>query len=246
MKKNKMKPKERFAVGAKVRIKMPGMNGVVIQLDDNLTILGEYWHTIQTERGELREPGSNLELIPVPKTQSVEPTVPTTVHVYGPNPRVNLNSADNSTNVASLETRQGNNKLRDRQIDALMKLVPQLDEAFSHLRLIVSAGKVQGQPDDPESARRMAICLASASREFIENRLLISKSLESKINEFFNKMTSASIDLGMIFDPMVQDGNLRARWRDSLRNTYKELFSVLEAINDEARAIIHGGSNSAE
>ncbi len=56
--------KKRFAVGAKVRVKNPGVNGVVTQLDDNPTALGEYWHTIQTEHGELREPGSNVELVP--------------------------------------------------------------------------------------------------------------------------------------------------------------------------------------
>ena len=45
---------------------MPGVNGVITQLDDEPTSLGEYWHTIHTEHGERREPGCNLELIPTP------------------------------------------------------------------------------------------------------------------------------------------------------------------------------------
>jgi pyrimidine deaminase RibD-like protein len=57
---------KRFAVGAKVRVRMPGVNGVVTELDDEPTALGEYWHTIHTEHGEYREPGCNLELIPSP------------------------------------------------------------------------------------------------------------------------------------------------------------------------------------
>jgi hypothetical protein len=59
-----MKNKKRFAVGAKVRIMLPGINGVVKQGSDEVGPLGEYWHVIETKSGESKEPGSNLELIP--------------------------------------------------------------------------------------------------------------------------------------------------------------------------------------
>lgn len=65
-----MSDKKRFAVGAKVRAKMPGVSGIVTQGDQEPTSLGEYWHTIQTEHGERKEPGCNLELIPRPMTNS--------------------------------------------------------------------------------------------------------------------------------------------------------------------------------
>lgn len=65
-----MSDKKRFAVGAQVRVKNPGVNGVVTQGDEKPTTLGEYWHMIQTERGERREPGCNLELVPRPTTNS--------------------------------------------------------------------------------------------------------------------------------------------------------------------------------
>ena len=45
-------------------MKLPGVNGTVTQLDTLPTVLGEYWHTVFTEQGERKEPGSNLELIP--------------------------------------------------------------------------------------------------------------------------------------------------------------------------------------
>ena len=45
----------------------PGVNGVVIQADDEPRAMGEYWHTIKTERGERKDPGSNLQLIPKPQ-----------------------------------------------------------------------------------------------------------------------------------------------------------------------------------
>lgn len=70
-------PKKRFAVGAEVRIKMPGVNGVVTQFDTTPTVMGEYWHTVRTVHGDRREPGSNLELVPVPAT-NVRPKEPST------------------------------------------------------------------------------------------------------------------------------------------------------------------------
>lgn len=63
--------RQRFAVGAQVRVMRPGVNGLVVRLDDRTTALGEYWHTVQTEFGERREPGCNLELIPIPATNSL-------------------------------------------------------------------------------------------------------------------------------------------------------------------------------
>ena len=36
--------------------------------------MGEYWHRIKTERGERRDPGSNLELIPKPIGGEAAPT----------------------------------------------------------------------------------------------------------------------------------------------------------------------------
>jgi heat shock protein HspQ len=75
----KPSPKKRFAVGAEVRVKMPGVNGVVTQFDAVPTVMGEYWHTVRTEHGERREPGSNLELVPVPVTNARPKESPTTV-----------------------------------------------------------------------------------------------------------------------------------------------------------------------
>lgn len=73
----KASPRRRFAVGAEVRVKLPGLNGIITQLDSSPTVLGQYWHTVSTEHGERREPGSNLELIPLPAT-NVEPSGRTT------------------------------------------------------------------------------------------------------------------------------------------------------------------------
>ena len=74
-------PKKRFAVGAEVRVIMPGVTGIVVKFDHEPTVLGEYWHTVKTESGERREPGSNIELIPEALTNP-KPEVPNNVSAY--------------------------------------------------------------------------------------------------------------------------------------------------------------------
>jgi len=50
---------------------------VITQLDSAPTVLGEYWHTVRTDYGERREPGSNLELVPIPVTNARQKESPT-------------------------------------------------------------------------------------------------------------------------------------------------------------------------
>jgi hypothetical protein len=102
--KTAMNAKKRFAVGARIRVMNPGLTGVVIQADDEPTVIGEYWHEVRTEFGESKEPGSNLELVPAPMTNSAPraPKLADTIYFHGPNARINLDSTDNSTNIASM------------------------------------------------------------------------------------------------------------------------------------------------
>lgn len=104
----KPKSPKRFAVGTKVRVCNPGIDGVVTQMDAERTVLSEYWHTIETKYGEKREPGCNLELIPEAITNATPwtPKVADSIHFHGPNPRLNINSTDNSTNVVSSDRSQ--------------------------------------------------------------------------------------------------------------------------------------------
>lgn len=91
--------KNRFAVGAKVTIINLGVSGVATQGDDDPTVLFEYWHTIKTERGDIRQPGCNLELVPTPMTNF--PQSAHSIHLHGDHSRINVNSVDNSTNLIS-------------------------------------------------------------------------------------------------------------------------------------------------
>lgn len=99
-----MKPPKRFAIGTPVRVVMPGIDGIVIQVDEERSALSEYWHTVQTKSGERREPGSILESIPppigVPTPRSGK--LAENIHFHGPNARLNVDSIDNSANTVSI------------------------------------------------------------------------------------------------------------------------------------------------
>jgi hypothetical protein len=76
--------KNRFAVGAKVLVIMPGVTGVVTHVDDEPGMFGEYMHAIKTEHGERHEPGSNLDLIPkaVTNTESAPSAPAGSTHIH--------------------------------------------------------------------------------------------------------------------------------------------------------------------
>ena len=98
------KPPKRFAVGAPVRIKNPGKDGVVTHVDDERTTLGEYWHKVETKYGERKEPGCNLELIlpPIGGPKPRAGKLADNIHFHGPNARLNVDSTDNSSNAVSM------------------------------------------------------------------------------------------------------------------------------------------------
>jgi hypothetical protein len=85
-----------------VWVTMPGIDGVVIQVDEERSLLSEYMHKVRTKFGDREECGCTLELIPSPIG------VPTpragklaeAIHFHGPNARLNVESIDNSTNTA--------------------------------------------------------------------------------------------------------------------------------------------------
>lgn len=98
------KPPKRFAVGTPVRVINPGIDGVVTQVDEERTVLSQYWHTVQTKLGERHEPGSILELIPPPIGLPAPRTgkLAENIHFHGANARLNVDSVDRSTNAVSM------------------------------------------------------------------------------------------------------------------------------------------------
>jgi hypothetical protein len=108
MKQSKMSPKKRFAVGTRVLVGIAQKPGTIISLADQPSVMGEYVHEVRTEHGEQKALGCDLELVPEAITNT--DTRPIAgfgdVHFHGHNSRLNVNTTDNSTNVAS-ERNQG-------------------------------------------------------------------------------------------------------------------------------------------
>jgi hypothetical protein len=136
---------------------------------------------------------------------------------------------------------QRSGKVHERQVDALLKIHSKLEEALFYLQRVAGAAKFAGEVSDKELLARMSQPLAAASEEFSKNRLLVSESLEQKLDEFFNKMLSGGMTMNLALDPMVPNGDPRAKlWDEARQTAYKDLPSILKAIRAEARAVIHG------
>ncbi len=111
------KPPKRFAVGAAVRIKRPGIDGIVMQVADERTTMSEYWHKVETKYGQTNEPGCNLELIPQPIGGPKRETgkLADNIHFHGPNARLNVHSTVNSRNAVSMSNDRVYVELRERE-----------------------------------------------------------------------------------------------------------------------------------
>ena len=144
---------------------------------------------------------------------------------------------------AQLETQkallQRSSRIHERQVDALLAIHAKLEQALFYLQRAASAGKFEGESDQ-ELLRRMARDLGAASEVFSQNKLLIGAELTRTLDEFFNEMFSAGMNLNWAEHPMTPNGEIRAGFFDKARETaFKKLPSILEAIRAEARSVIH-------
>jgi hypothetical protein len=132
-------------------------------------------------------------------------------------------------------------KIHERQVESLIFIHAKLEEALFYFQRAAAAGKFAGEASDEELLKRMAENLAAASKEFGKSRLLFSENLGKRLDDFFSKMLTGSMTLKFALSPMVQDGYQRAKLWDEARDTAnKEIPSLLNAIRDESRGIIHG------
>lgn len=136
---------------------------------------------------------------------------------------------------------QRGGRIHERQVDALLPIHSKLEEALFYLQRAAGAGKFAGEASDKVLLERMVCSLGEASTEFSKNRLLVSGSLEEKLDEFFNKMFSGGMTVNLALDPMVANGEPRAKlWGEGRETAYRDLPVVLKAIRDDARSVIHG------
>jgi len=144
---------------------------------------------------------------------------------------------------AQLETQkallQRSSRIQERQVGALLAIHAKLEQALFYLQRAASAGKFEGESDE-ELLRRMARDLGAASKVFSHNKLLMGPELTRKLDEFFDEMFSAGMNLRWAEHPMTPNGKTRAGFFDKARETaFKKLPSTLEAIRIEAKSVIN-------
>ena len=136
---------------------------------------------------------------------------------------------------------QRSSRIHERQVDALLSINSNLEEALFYLQRAASASRLAGEALEEELLRRAGAKLASASDVFSQNKLLMGLGLARKLDEFFGRMISGGLNLKLALDPMVQDGGQRANfWNNAREIAYKELPGILQAIAADSRALIHG------
>jgi hypothetical protein len=154
-----------------------------------------------------------------------------------------INQMVNSPTV-NLNLGSASEGIHGRQVDALLAINAKLEAALSKLQRATSSARFSGQAPDQELLYRASRDLAEASAEFSQKKLLISVVLTRKIDEFFMKVVSAGMTLNVALDPMTPNGETRAKfWGEARDIANKELPLVLQAIQAEARAVIHGPSS---
>lgn len=145
---------------------------------------------------------------------------------------------------AQLETHkallQRSGRIHEKQVDAFLLIHCKLEHALFYLQRAAAAGKLAGEASDAELLKLMSSDLGAASEEFSKHKLLISDSLTKKLDEFFNKMFLAGMDLNFALHPMVINGQQRADfWNQAGQKAYKGIPALLEAIRTEAKAVIY-------
>lgn len=143
-------------------------------------------------------------------------------------PTVNLNIGNSASEA-----------IHQRRVNALLAINSKLEEALFYLQRAASSSKFAGEASDQELLFRMGRSLAEASQQYSQNKLLINPNLTRRLDEFFSKMVSAGMILNSVMDPLVSNGQPRANlWMQVQETAYKEIPSVLGAIQTEIRAMI--------
>lgn len=146
------KPPKQFAVGAKVRVGLGWVHGVVTQMDDHVGMMGQYWHRVKTAHGEERRAGSELELITEPLTNALNfQHKPAPTYIQNINQRGVGNSVsqlgDTHTNILQIGD-MGELKQELATIRAALKGQPESLEVDEVLGSLASAEKAAGSNEE--------------------------------------------------------------------------------------------------
>jgi hypothetical protein len=145
---------------------------------------------------------------------------------------------DNQLEVQKALLQRGS-RIHERQVDALLAIHTNLEKTLFYLQRAASPARFQGESTE-KLLQGMVKALSQASEDFSQNKLLLSKELTTKLDQFFEETFFARLKLDHAEDPMTPDGRVRADFFDEARErAFKKLPLMLEAIRTEARRVIH-------
>jgi hypothetical protein len=135
---------------------------------------------------------------------------------------------------------QRSTRVHEKQIDALLDIYSRLERSHFFLLRAASSGVLEGE-DKSEIVKVMVNELAGASEAYSKKKLLIPPSLSLKLDTFFGRFLSARVDLNFAMRDDVPAGHEKAElWQRAQTEAYAHLPPLLEAIELEARTVIHG------
>jgi hypothetical protein len=135
-------------------------------------------------------------------------------------------------------------RVHEKQIDALSEVYSKLERANAFLQRTASSATFAGE-DKMVLMQNAVKELVAASEAYSARKLLIPPTLTKELDTFFGKAVVARLDLSFALSDDLPPGEEKGRlWRNAQKVVFDELSPVLEAIELEARRIIHAEEDS--
>ncbi|MGH7224284.1 MAG: hypothetical protein ACRELF_13720 [Gemmataceae bacterium] len=128
--------------------------------------------------------------------------------------------------------------IRERQVDTLAKLVPDLRKAVGYLQGMTSLARLKGEISPEEYCRRCSAAVTSAHATFEEGQLFLPPEFAELCEKFFASVIEAQGYFAHTQVPGVI-GNPRAlAWKAAGNIAYDEAPLILRQIEAAARSLI--------
>ncbi|MGA2215839.1 MAG: hypothetical protein ABSH31_21385 [Bryobacteraceae bacterium] len=127
-----------------------------------------------------------------------------------------------------------------RIVDTLAELYRHFVEARDCFQGMTAGARFSGEPSRDEYERTVIGSMQSARETLLRGRLFVPKPLAQQCDRFFAVVFKGRLDFSFAQDPMVDAAQKSSLWQAAATAANQELPKVLEAIENAARAVIHG------
>jgi hypothetical protein len=136
--------------------------------------------------------------------------------------------------------------VHQRQVEALTKLFVALHQMKDLLQGATRSVRFQGEMSQEDYFKEWQLSAAKTWSEFIEQKLLLNQAIVARIEELFRKFQEAGVAIGSA--AILREGEARmeaaAEWKRAAEIAHKLIPPLLDAIELEARRVVHDESRS--